>query len=300
MQQATPTPARGVGTTPSRASNGGAVAAAGGGGGGSGATGADSRPLELINACALPVTDFEKVLLENQSNFSGSAAAAVSSSGGAGHYPSPMTMATPTPVRGGGGGGGGGGGAFAPRGAGLASVSGGALGGEQGFLGRVEDGLTAFLVLALGVLRCASSLRRMKCSRYWTSFWVPFSDVHGWHCVGEKLVFHGKLACETFSLCFSMKHAHACFLVNLSSREKARAFAEPCHLNKKPRLLLWNAAAHDTYLTVSTCDDDLANIFAWCRVGRRVSPQPRDMNIEIHPGERGSIEAPVGAMIECK
>ncbi|CAM9110574.1 unnamed protein product [Scytosiphon promiscuus] len=178
MQQATPTPARGAagGTTPARLSSGGAAAAPGGGGGG--ATGADSRPLELINACALAVTDYEKVLLENQSSFS----AAAASSGGAGHYPSPMTMATPTPVRGGGGGIGG---VFAPRGAGLASVSGGAVGGEQGFLGRVEDGLTAFLVLSLGVLR-------------------------------------------------------------------------------------------------------------------RVSPQPRDMNIEIHPGERGSIEAPVGAMIECK
>lgn len=149
MQQATPTPSRGA--APARLASGGTPAVAGGGGGG-GATGADSRPLELINACALAVTDLEKVLLENQSSFSGSAATATSS-GGAGHYPSPMTMATPTPVRGGGGGAGVGG-AFAPRGVGLASVSGGAVGGEQGFLGRVEDGLTAFLVLALGVLRC--------------------------------------------------------------------------------------------------------------------------------------------------
>ncbi|CAM9496664.1 unnamed protein product, partial [Ectocarpus sp. 12 AP-2014] len=33
---------------------------------------------------------------------------------------------------------------------------------------------------------------------------------------------------------------------------------------------------------------------------RRVSPQPKDMKIEVRPEDRGSIEAPVGAWIECK
>ena len=155
MQQATPTPARGaVGAiTPSRLT-GGAVASSGGGGGtgggGGGASGADSRPLELMKAIALAVTAEEKALLENQTT--GSADVAGGGGGGAGQYPCPMTMATPTPVhRGGGGDAGGvrGGGAAAGNGAAVAA----ATAGELGFFGRVEDGLTAFLVLALGVLR---------------------------------------------------------------------------------------------------------------------------------------------------
>lgn len=157
MQQATPTPARVAvgGMTPSRMTGGSVVGGGGeGGGGGSGGggvpSGADSRPLELMKAIALAVTAEEKNLLENHN--SGSADVA-GGGGGGGQYPCPMTMATPTPVhRGGGGGDGGGvrgGGAAAGKGAVAMTVT----VGELGFFGRVEDGLTAFLVLALGVLR---------------------------------------------------------------------------------------------------------------------------------------------------
>ncbi|CAN0459481.1 unnamed protein product, partial [Ectocarpus sp. 8 AP-2014] len=118
MQQATPTPARGAvgggaAITPARPIAGGGAVVAGattsGGGGGTGGGMADSRPLELVKACALAVTAEEKAALDNGGG-------GVSSSDGGGQYPCAMTMATPTPVhRGGtGGGGGGGGGAFAP------------------------------------------------------------------------------------------------------------------------------------------------------------------------------------------
>lgn len=150
MQQATPTPARGAvggaAITPARPITGGGAVVAGStasGGGGAGGGIADSRPLELVKACALAVTAKEKAALDNSGG-------GVSSSDGGGQYPCAMTMATPTPVHRGGGGGGGGG-AFAPLKAGVGG-GGGAAGG-LGFFGRVEDGITAFLVLALSVLR---------------------------------------------------------------------------------------------------------------------------------------------------
>lgn len=156
MQQATPTPARGAvggtavaATTPARLIAGsgavvaGATAGGGGGAGGGGIT--DSRPLELVKACALAVTNEEKAALDNGGT------GVVSSADGGGQYPCAMTMATPTPVHRGGGGGGGGGGVFAPLRAGVGG--GGAAAGGLGFFGRVEDGITAFLVLALSVLR---------------------------------------------------------------------------------------------------------------------------------------------------
>lgn len=152
MQQATPTPARSTGLLLSRQSSvgvgsgggtapGGAAGAAAGGVATSGA--ADMRPLELIKACVVAVTPEEKMFLEYQN-------AMVSSlevSGNANSGPSAMTMATPTPLRSGGG--------FAPQKRGAVVVGGGAgaVGGGQGLLSRVEDGLTAFLVLAMGVLR---------------------------------------------------------------------------------------------------------------------------------------------------
>ncbi|CAM9408559.1 unnamed protein product [Ectocarpus sp. 12 AP-2014] len=158
MQQATPTPARGsvgggAAITPARPIAGGGAVAAGatasGGGGGAAGGIADSRPLELVKAYALAVTAEEKAALDNGGG-------RVISSDGGGQYPCAMTMATPTPVhRGGGGGGGGGGGvAFAPLRAGVGG--GGAAAGGLGFFGRVEDGITALLVLALSVLRRVS------------------------------------------------------------------------------------------------------------------------------------------------
>ncbi|CAM9317779.1 unnamed protein product, partial [Ectocarpus sp. 13 AM-2016] len=153
MQQATPTPARGAvgggaAITPARPFAGGGAVVAGatasGGGGGAGGGIADSRPLELVKACALAVTAEEKAALDNGGG-------GVISSDGGGQYPCAMTMATPTPVHRGGGGGGGGG-AFAPLRAGVGG--GGAAAGGLGFFGRMEDGITAFLVVALSVLRC--------------------------------------------------------------------------------------------------------------------------------------------------
>ncbi|CAN0236352.1 unnamed protein product, partial [Ectocarpus fasciculatus] len=154
MQQATPTPARGAAAgaaavTPARLIAGGGAVAAGGSAGGGGAGGggiADPRPLELIKACALAVTPEEKAALD-----AGAGASGVSSADGGGQYPCAMTMATPTPVHRGGGGGGG---VFAPLRAG--GGGGGAAAGGLGFFGRVEDGITAFLVLALSVLRRVS------------------------------------------------------------------------------------------------------------------------------------------------
>lgn len=156
MQQATPTPARIGGITPSRlcasggggGGGGGSGGAAGGGGGGSGVTSADSRPLELIKACVVAVTGEEKMCLESH----GASSSDVGNSG-AGGGPCAMTMATPTLVRGASG--------LTPMhgGGSLAGGSvGGVGGGGPGLLGRVEDGLTAFLVLAMGVLRCEDRL----------------------------------------------------------------------------------------------------------------------------------------------
>ena len=164
MQKATPTSVTEAGLTPSRLGrviglrngSGGGAGGAGDAGGGAGdraggvasgggaATGADSRPPELIKSCFLAITHTEKNYLESSSSGEGQG-----SSDAANDYGGPwaMAMTTPTPVRGG-----------AVVGGGVAATGGGARGSgaegaQQGFCSRVEDGLTFFLVLALGILR---------------------------------------------------------------------------------------------------------------------------------------------------
>lgn len=151
MLQGTPTPAKsGGGITPSRlggvgSASGGGGGVGGGGGPGGGGTGVDSRPWELMKACFVAVTTEEKMCLANQG-----ADSSGGGSGGGGDGICAMTMATPTPRRGGGG--------LTPfRGGGPGVLGGGSgagvVGGGLGLLGRVEDGLTTFLVLAMGILR---------------------------------------------------------------------------------------------------------------------------------------------------
>lgn len=163
MHQATPTPRPMGGLTPSRLGGGAAAAGAGAGGSG-GIGGAVVHPFELIEACAVAITDEEKLIESTFMNFAFDAPGGGGGGGGSGGSggtsgPCAMTMATPTPVRGGGytpvRGGGGGAGTATPRdgagGAGRNGGSGGVAG--NGLWVRVEDGLTAFLVLALGILR---------------------------------------------------------------------------------------------------------------------------------------------------
>lgn len=120
----------------------------GGGAGGGSITGTDSRPFELIKACVVAVTAEEKECLEK--GVLGACDIGNANSSG----PCAMTVATPTPMRGAGVTPMRGAGAFAPGGVmgGVSGVVGGA-GAGLGLCARVEDGLTAFLVLAMGVLR---------------------------------------------------------------------------------------------------------------------------------------------------
>lgn len=150
MQQATTPSGRnagGGGLTPSRLCGGGGVSG-GGGAGGSGGTGADSRPFELIKACVVAVTAEEKECLET--GVLGACDISNANSSG----PCAMTVATPTPMRGAGvtplrGAGGG----FVPGGVASGGLGGTGVGLGLGLCARVEEGLTTFLVLALGVLR---------------------------------------------------------------------------------------------------------------------------------------------------
>lgn len=93
-------------------------------------SGGDYHVPELIKSFFVAVSDEEKAYAEMNSN---------SGRGGV----SAVSMATPSPLRGGGGGGGDVG----------VVVNAERRGGALGYFSRVEDGITAFLVLALGVLR---------------------------------------------------------------------------------------------------------------------------------------------------
>lgn len=155
-QATTPTPRATGGLTPSRLSGGGG-GGVGGGGGGSGGSVENRHPFELIKGCIVAVTAEEKNMEQSAGSFSFDVAAGGGGSSGL----CAMTMATPTPSRGGG---------FTPlRGVGAGAIttpsasgaSGGGGGGGGGGNGnvlyvRLEDSLTAFLVLALGVLRLVS------------------------------------------------------------------------------------------------------------------------------------------------
>ena len=102
----------------------------------------DSRPPELIKSCFIAITHTEKIYLKSSSSGGGKGSSdATNDCGG----PCAMAMATPTPVRGGSGGG------VAYTGGGARGS--GAEGAQQGLCSRVEDGLTFFLMLALGLLR---------------------------------------------------------------------------------------------------------------------------------------------------
>lgn len=123
-----------------------------------GAVGAVVHPFELIKSCVVAVTQDEKLMESCAGVFAFDAVSTGGAGGGGSSTGScAMTMATPTPVRGGvytplrGAGSG----AITPRDGGGGGVVGAGVAGaaENGLCVRVEDGLTAFLVLAMGILR---------------------------------------------------------------------------------------------------------------------------------------------------
>lgn len=136
MQETTPTPRRVRGMM--ELSGGGGSRAVGGTGGlGPVRSGGDFNVPELMKSCFVAVSDEEKAYLEMNIGC-GNGMNSNSVGGGV----SAMPMATPSPLRGGGGG--------AEVGV---VVNAERRGGALGYFSRVEDSITAFLVLALGVLR---------------------------------------------------------------------------------------------------------------------------------------------------
>lgn len=136
MQETTPTPRRVRGMV--ELSGGGGSRVVGGTGGFDPVrSGGDFHVPELIKSCFVAVSDEEKAYIEMKAGCGNS----MKSNSGRGGV-STISMATPSPLRGGGGDGDVG-----------VVVNAERRGGGLGYFSRVEDGITGFLVLALGVLR---------------------------------------------------------------------------------------------------------------------------------------------------